>query len=156
MPLFALFNAGVVISGASLLDNLTTSITVGIVCGLFFGKPLGIFLFSWIASKLRLASLPTQITWPQFFGMSMLAGIGFTMSLFIASLAYENSISYLNEAKIGIIIGSLFSAIAGLLYLRRVLPAAVASTGDSTIDNTVSVFPDTLPEIEEYPERDGH
>ncbi len=161
MPLFALFNAGVVISGASFVENLSTPITLGIVAGLFIGKPVGIFLFSWVASKLRLASLPESLSWKQFLGMSMLGGIGFTMSLFIASLAYESSITYLNEAKIGIIIGSLLSAVVGLLYLRRVLPVTgvaprdIPEHGAAADDDEAVVFPDTLPEREEHDDEDA-
>lgn len=149
MPLFALFNAGVVLSSSGLIESFSTPITLGIVLGLFLGKQLGVFLFSWLATKARLASLPDSITWPQFYGMAMLSGIGFTMSLFIASLAYEQSILYLNEAKVGIIAGSLLSAVGGLLFLKRALvaPAAQPETEDEP-----TIFPD--PMVEAYPHRE--
>lgn len=153
MPLFALFNAGVVLSGMSLTQSLTTPIALGIVLGLFLGKQLGIFLFSWIATKLKIASLPESLTWRQFYGMAILGGIGFTMSLFIAGLAYTDSQAYLNEAKLGIIIGSLLSAIVGLLFLRNSLhPASLAgiSSTDSVLpESEAATFPDTMPDTEE-------
>lgn len=153
MPLFALFNAGVVLSGASLVESLSTPVALGIIAGLCIGKPLGIVLFAWVATKVRVASLPSSLNWKQFTGMAMLGGIGFTMSLFIASLAYDGVIMYLNEAKIGIIAGSLISAIAGLLYLRRVLPSVEQNTvGGESADEGIETFPDILPDKEEYGE----
>lgn len=154
MPLFALFNAGVVLSSDSLVESFSTPITLGIVLGLFVGKQLGIFVFAWLAARMRFASLPDSITWKQFYGMSMLAGIGFTMSLFIASLAYEGDMLYLNEAKVGIIAGSLLSAVAGLLTLRKVLPGkeTLQPATVTADDPRASVFPETMPDTEERTE----
>lgn len=116
MPLFALTNAGVTISGIH-WNNLLHPLAFGIYFGLVIGKPLGILLFSWIAVKLRLASLPDGVCWAHVHGAGWLAGIGFTMSLFIASLAFgygeQDTI-----ARIGILLASTTSAIVGsyLLY----------------------------------------
>jgi NhaA family Na+:H+ antiporter len=116
MPVFALANAGVVISG-SFTHALTTPTSLGIIAGLVLGKPLGIFCFAWLAVKLNLASLPSCLTWGKVFGISLLAGIGFTMSLFIADLAFGHS-PHLAYAKAGILAGSLISGILGYVFLR--------------------------------------
>ena len=119
MPVFALANAGVVVSG-SFADALAKPPSVGIIAGLVLGKPIGIFGFAWLAVKSGIASLPMGLTWGKVFGMSLLAGIGFTMSLFIADLAYGLAPN-LTYAKAGIITGSLISGILGYLYLRFTL-----------------------------------
>jgi NhaA family Na+:H+ antiporter len=116
MPVFALANAGVVLSGG-FLEALAKPPSLGIIAGLVLGKPIGIFGFAWLAVKLRLASLPAELTWSQVLGMSLLAGIGFTMSLFIADLAFGLSPN-LTFAKAGILAGSLVSGLLGYLYLR--------------------------------------
>lgn len=122
MPIFALFNAGVKVNAADFLHEFLSPIALGVMLGLFLGKQLGIFSISWLACKLKLSRLPESLRWREFYGMAILGGIGFTMSLFIAGLAYANHIEYLNEAKIGILSGSFFSALFGLLYLHKVLP----------------------------------
>ncbi|CAM3995353.1 Na+/H+ antiporter NhaA [Pseudoalteromonas byunsanensis] len=114
MPLFALANAGIPLAELS----LTSSITMAVFLGFVLGKPIGIFLFSWIAVQLRIATLPTDLHWGMIFGGGMLAGIGFTMALFIANLAY--SPEQLNAAKLGILFASVFSALFGLIILRYV------------------------------------
>ena len=116
LPGFALANAGVVVSG-SFSQALTQPPSLGIITGLVLGKPLGIFGFSWLAVKMGLASLPDGVTWGKVFGMSLLAGIGFTMSLFIADLAFGHAPD-LTYAKAGILAGSLLSGMLGYLYLR--------------------------------------
>ena len=116
MPLFALANAGVILSG-SFAQALAQPPSLGVIAGLVLGKPLGIFGFSWLAVRLRLASLPAGLSWSQLFGLSLLAGIGFTMSLFIADLAFGPSPS-LSQAKAGILFASLLSGLLGYLYLR--------------------------------------
>ncbi|MEH6910630.1 MAG: Na+/H+ antiporter NhaA [Oceanicoccus sp.] len=121
LPLFAFMNAGVVISGSA-VAALTTGIPLGIALGLFFGKQIGIFGFSWIAVKLKLAPPPT-ISWSQLYGVSILCGIGFTMSLFIGSLAFEQTgADYLAVDRLGILMGSFVSAIVGFIYLKITLP----------------------------------
>ena len=119
LPLFALFNAGVAIDG-SVLKTLVSPVGLGIVVGLFLGKQIGVTLFSWIAVRTGYADLP-GITWPQIYGAGCLAGIGFTMSLFVAELAFKDA-ELLGQAKLGILAASLISGIVGYLILQRSLP----------------------------------
>ena len=116
LPMFAFANAGVSLEGLS-LDVALQPVTLGVIVGLFFGKQIGIVGTTWLAVKSGLAKLPMGTTWPQIWGMSMLAGIGFTMSLFIASLGFRDAASLQIEAKLGILIGSGLSAIIGLMCL---------------------------------------
>ncbi len=111
MPLFALANAGVTIN----FSGLTSAVAFAVIVGLFVGKPLGIVLFSWLAVRFKMAALPEGITWGVVLGGGFLAGIGFTMALFIAGLALNGSM--LDDAKLGILVGSLISAIFGVLIL---------------------------------------
>lgn len=115
LPLFAFANAGVDLHGLS-FAILFEPITLGVILGLFVGKQVGIFGFVWLAVKIGLAKLPEKVTWPQIWGVSCMAGIGFTMSLFIAGLAYKNPL-YLAEAKLGILAGSFLSAVTGIALL---------------------------------------
>ena len=116
MPLFALANAGVVIKNMS-LDTIMTPIPLGIICGLFFGKQIGVFLFSFISVKLKLAEMPTNSNWIKFYGVGILTGIGFTMSLFVGNLAFADYSNNLDDVKIGVLIGSFLSAIIGYFML---------------------------------------
>lgn len=115
MPLFAFANAGVTISG-SLADSAGGPVALGIILGLFGGKQLGIFTFSWLSVRFRLASLPRGVTWSHVYGAGLLGGIGFTMSLFIGGLAFSDAL-LLNEAKIGILAASLISGLGGIIFL---------------------------------------
>jgi len=117
MPLFALANAGVVIQPSA----ATHGVALAVLAGLVVGKPLGIVLFSWIAVRLGVAQLPAGVTWRAMAGAGCLGGIGFTMSLFIASLALEGIL--LDAAKIGTLAGSAISAVLGLTVLLASLPA---------------------------------
>jgi Na+:H+ antiporter, NhaA family len=117
IPIFALANAGVTIVGMDLLEALTSSVSLGIIIGLFVGKQFGIFIFSFFAVKLKLASLPEGINWKNLYGAGILAGIGFTMSLFIAGLAFTNP-ELLDLSKIGVLTGSLISGIIGFTFLK--------------------------------------
>jgi NhaA family Na+:H+ antiporter len=119
MPVFALANAGVTI-GSGLSSALTHPVSIGIILGLFLGKQIGIFSFSYLAVKLKLASEPEGVSWKKIYAASLLAGIGFTMSLFIANLAF-NSPELLNISKVGILTGSLLSGIVGFIILRSAL-----------------------------------
>lgn len=115
IPLFAFANAGVAIEG-EFFETLLKPVTLGIILGLFFGNQIGITLFSKIALKAEISELPSGATFKQLYGVACLGGIGFTMSLFIATLAF-NDIQHLNEAKIGILVGSLISGITGFITL---------------------------------------
>ena len=117
LPIFAFANAGVAIPFATLLSSLTHPLTLGVALGLFVGKQVGITSFAWLAIRLGLGELPEGAQWRQIWGGALLAGIGFTMSIFIASLAFTDY-AVLDNAKIGIIVGSLASAIAGIIVLR--------------------------------------
>jgi len=117
MPLFALANAGVSFAGTSLGGD-TASITLGIVLGLVVGKTVGLFGTAWLVTRAGLADLPQQATWRQMFGVSVLGGIGFTMSLFIASLAFTD-VAVLATAKLAILIGSVIAATIGVLLFRK-------------------------------------
>jgi NhaA family Na+:H+ antiporter len=110
VPIFALANAGVGLGG-NLVETLTQPISLGIIAGLVLGKPLGITLFSWLAVKLGIADLPYGVNWRQLFAASWLAGIGFTMSLFIADSAFSGTL--LDTAKMSILAASLLAAIVG-------------------------------------------
>ena len=116
MPLFALANAGVVIKNMS-LNTILTPVPLGIICGLFFGKQIGDFLFSFISVKLKLAEMPTNSNWIKFYGVGILTGIGFTMSLFVGNLAFVDYSNNLDDVKIGVLIGSFLSAIIGYFML---------------------------------------
>ncbi|MDX6038785.1 Na+/H+ antiporter NhaA [Scandinavium lactucae] len=118
LPLFAFANAGVSLQGVT-LEGLTSLLPLGIMAGLFIGKPLGISLFCWLALKMKWATLPAGTTWKQIMAVGVLCGIGFTMSIFIASLAFGNvDPALINWAKLGILIGSVLSAVVGYTLLR--------------------------------------
>ncbi len=117
LPLFAFANAGVSFKGVT-LETLIKPVPLGIICGLFLGKQLGVFSVSWIAIRSGIAKLPKNSTWSQFYGVTILCGIGFTMSLFIGTLAFaHSSIDYHVWLRIGVLTGSLLSAVLGLLVL---------------------------------------
>jgi NhaA family Na+:H+ antiporter len=118
VPLFALANAGVRVAGGS-LSVLVSPVVVGIVLGLVFGKPIGITLFSWLSARTRIAALPGDATWGSLHGVSWLGGIGFTMSLFIADLAFSGT-RHLEEAKIGILVASSIAGVTGWTILKRI------------------------------------
>ncbi len=117
LPLFAFVNAGVDLRGIS-LDEMFGPVPMGIMLGLFIGKQLGVFGFSWLAIKLKLASLPEGSSWRQLYGVAVLTGIGFTMSLFVDSLAFSDSQVYKYADKLAILLGSFLSGIVGYLILR--------------------------------------
>jgi Na+:H+ antiporter, NhaA family len=123
LPVFAFANAGVNLSGMS-LRNLLDPIPLGIMLGLFVGKQVGVFTFAWMAVKSGIAQLPTSVTFPQVYGAAILCGIGFTMSLFIGMLAFENAATgeIIVTDRLGILAGTLLSAVVGSLVLHWVLP----------------------------------
>jgi Na+:H+ antiporter, NhaA family len=124
LPLFALANAGVDVSGAR--APWASSIGLGVFLGLFIGKPIGITLFAWIAVKRRWATLPNAVGWRALHGAAWLGGIGFTMALFIASLAFEGS-PRLDEAKLSVLLASAFAAMVGRYLVLRAHPTAAVS-----------------------------
>ena len=125
MPVFALANAGVAL-GAGLGDAFGSGVGLGVGLGLVLGKPIGVMLFTWLAVRVGLGDLPNGTSWTQILAASFLAGIGFTMSLFIANLAFDGG-AMLLSAKLGILAGSLVAGIIGFMLLRASVPTAPAS-----------------------------
>lgn len=122
LPIFAFANAGVELVGVS-MESFLHPVPVGIALGLFLGKQIGIFGLCWVAIKVGMVTLPKGLNLKSLYGVSLLCGVGFTMSLFIGSLAFESSgVNLLFDERLGIIAGSLLSGVAGYLYLRMVLP----------------------------------
>ncbi|RXK13483.1 Na+/H+ antiporter NhaA [Halarcobacter mediterraneus] len=117
LPLFAFVNAGIDLSDMS-FSKISTGVSMGVILGLFIGKQVGVFLFTYLAVKYKLASLPKCTTWMQIYGVAVLTGIGFTMSLFINSLAYNETDVFFYTDKLGILIGSFLSGVIGYLILR--------------------------------------
>lgn len=118
MPIFALANTNISFE-SSMLNGLLTPLGLGIILGLFFGKTLGIGIFSWVAVKLKWAHLPAGAGWKHLIGLGMLAGIGFTMSIFIALLSFKD-IEQIAEAKFAILTASIFSGVAGFCFLKSI------------------------------------
>ena len=116
MPIFAFANAGVSLEGLS-LSSLLLPVPLGILLGLFIGKQLGVMIFCFIAVKLGAAQMPDNSNWLSLYGVSVLTGIGFTMSLFVGNLAFVENIQYIDGVKIGVLTGSLMSTIFGYLIL---------------------------------------
>lgn len=127
LPLFAFANAGIVLDGVS-FSKLFSPLTLGIALGLLLGKPLGVGLFSWLALQSGHAHLPQGVNFKQVVAVSLLCGIGFTMSIFIALLAfYQADATLIIYAKLGILLGSIIAAVAGYWLVHRTLPAADAT-----------------------------
>jgi len=119
LPAFAFANAGIDLSGVGIAE-VTSSVPLGIIAGLVIGKQLGVFVFCYTAIKLGFAKLPTNVNWTQLYGAALLCGVGFTMSLFIGSLAFEQSgANLIYQDRLGIIIGSLISGVLGYLVIKR-------------------------------------
>jgi len=138
MPLFAFANAGVSLSGLSLAD-LLAPLPLGIALGLFFGKQVGVMSFTWLSVRAGLCRLPDGTTWHQAYGVACLTGIGFTMSLFIGTLAFETQ-EQLNAVRLGVLMASACSAVLGVLVLRRALaePSRGSNTAASGLANMVN------------------
>jgi NhaA family Na+:H+ antiporter len=122
VPLFALANAGVVIAFGDLGSLLTHDVTLGVVLGLLVGKTIGVTAAAWLAVRLRLGRLPAHTTWRHMVGMGLLAGIGFTVALFVSALSFPASSALADEAKIGIFLASLLAGLGGFAWLRLVAP----------------------------------
>ncbi|MCY4175840.1 MAG: Na+/H+ antiporter NhaA [Acidimicrobiaceae bacterium] len=140
IPVFALANAGVELSSGALEDALRSPVTIGIALGLVIGKLAGVVSFTWLAVRLGFCELPAGATWPKVVGIGAVAGIGFTVSLFITNLAFESS-EIADEAKIGILIASAVAAVGGAAILRsskdamsRSAPAGVPESVAESVD----------------------
>ena len=116
MPIFAFANAGVSLEGLS-FSSLLDKVPLGIVLGLFVGKQLGVFAFSYTAIKLKIAQMPNNTSWYNFYGVGVLTGIGFTMSLFVGNLAFVENMQYMDGVKIGVLAGSLLSTLFGYFLI---------------------------------------
>ena len=116
MPLFALANAGVSLEGIN-FNSLLMPVPLGILLGLFFGKQIGVFICSFIAIKLKIAQMPNNANWINFYAVGILTGIGFTMSLFVGNLAFVDNVQHIDGVKIGVLTGSLLSTIFGYIFL---------------------------------------
>ena len=116
MPLFALANAGLSLQGLS-WSSFKHEIVLGIALGLFLGKQLGVFGFAWALVRCRLAQLPENTSWIALYGVSLLCGIGFTMSLFLGTLSFQSENIYLTEIRLGVLLGSILSGLTGALVL---------------------------------------
>ncbi|WP_035700414.1 Na+/H+ antiporter NhaA, partial [Glycomyces tenuis] len=125
LPLFALANAGVVLSGDLLAAAATSAVTIGIVLGLVVGKILGITLITWIVVRLGIGRLPAGTTWPLMIGIAAVAGIGFTVALFITELAFPGGGQLTDEAKIGVLVGSIIAALVGAGLVALTAPRSV-------------------------------
>jgi len=120
IPLFALANAGIKIDLSSIGNTIFEPVSLGVITGLVFGKVLGIFGVSWLAIRLKITRLPRSTSMNQIFGVSFLAGIGFTMSIFVAELAFLNNPELIFQAKVGILSASLFSGLFGYFWLKNI------------------------------------
>ena len=116
MPLFAFANAGVSLDGLS-LSSLLDKVPLGILLGLFVGKQLGVFIFSYVSIKMKIAQMPNNANWFNLYGVGILTGIGFTMSLFVGNLAFVENMQYMDGVKIGVLTGSLLSTLAGYFLI---------------------------------------
>ena len=116
MPLFAFANAGVSLDGLS-LASLLDKVPLGILLGLFVGKQIGVFVFSYVSIKLKVAEMPNNSNWFNFYGVGVLTGIGFTMSLFVGNLAFAENMQYMDGVKIGVLTGSLLSTLFGYFLI---------------------------------------
>jgi NhaA family Na+:H+ antiporter len=126
LPLFALANTGIVL-GSDWLAGISTSGSIGIISGLAIGKPLGILLFCFLGTALGLCTLPRQLKWTNLLGAGALGGIGFTMSIFITLLAFDDP-ALVNDSKLAILIASLVAAVSGYTLLHLTLKSCVPTT----------------------------
>jgi Na+/H+ antiporter len=116
MPIFAFANAGVSLEGIT-FGALLNPVPLGILCGLFIGKQIGVFIFSYVSIKLKIADMPNNSNWGTFYEVGILTGIGFTMSLFVGNLAFVESTQYISGVKIGVLLGSLLSTLFGYFLI---------------------------------------
>lgn len=148
VPLFGFANAGVDLGGLT-AEQIFAPLPLGIAAGLFFGKQIGIFGSVWLSVKLGIAGKLRGATWLQIYGVAMLCGIGFTMSLFIGGLAFPGNALLIEEAKIGILMGSLVAALAGFAVLRFAPPHPQYAAVEAAADAEISADGDVLTNTEE-------
>lgn len=143
LPLFAFVNSGIMFSRDS-LEHMLHPVPLGIALGLFIGKQTGVFTFCWLSVKLGIAKLPGNMNWRSLYGVALLCGVGFTMSLFIGSLAFENTgVNLMFDERLGIIAGSLFSGTVGYFFLRNTLAVSEKDLlyTDVAADNAYTFHP---------------
>ena len=149
VPLFALFSAGVVVSGRALGDLFTRPETLGVVLGLVLGKALGIFGGTWLTVRFTRASLSEDLAWPDVFAVSSLAGIGFTVSLLIGELAYDGDALLTDETKAAVLTGSLIAAICATVLLKirnaKYRRLCAAEDRDDDLDGVPDVYEEDDP-----------
>lgn len=133
LPVFAFFNAGVSFAGMT-FSSLLAPLPLGIALGLFIGKQIGVFGASWLAVKSGLCRLPDRVSWMQVYGVACLTGVGFTMSLFIGTLAFDQD-SQLNAVRLGVIFGSILSIIVGVIVVRRSIASPTARSPKGAMQN---------------------
>jgi NhaA family Na+:H+ antiporter len=134
VPVFALANAGVIISGETIAGTAADPVLLGVMFGLVVGKSVGVTAFAWLAIRLGLGRMPRGTTWRHMIGLSMLAGIGFTVALFVASLSLAGAT--LDSAKLGIFGGSLIAGVGGYLFLRLTPVSENADDGGQSAAST--------------------
>ena len=117
LPLFALANAGIVFTSGTLSEALSSPITLGVAAGLLLGNPLGVLGMTWLAVRLRIGQLPSAVTWRHVLGTGFLAGIGFTVAIFVSGIAFDDP-ALVDQAKMGIFGASLVAGVIGYLFLR--------------------------------------
>ncbi len=127
MPIFALANAGVAFSAETLGDPTSMQVGLAVALGLLVGKPVGVTIFAWLAVKSGLAVMPRDCNWIAIFATGVLAGIGFTVALFISNLAF-NDPGFADGSKMGILLGSFLATVIGVILLGRSLPSAGGSS----------------------------
>ncbi|MGI9605237.1 MAG: Na+/H+ antiporter NhaA, partial [Acidimicrobiales bacterium] len=140
LPLFALSNAGIELSGDAISEASTSTVTLGIILGLVVGKTVGVTLFSWIAIRSGLGRMPRGVTWPQIASVAMLAGIGFTVALFITGLAFQSDeLAVLDtQARMGILFASLVASIVGLALLAHATKSKPETPSVETVEKRES------------------
>ena len=143
VPVFALANAGVSLSGDAISGLVSDPVTVGVLLGLVVGKTVGVFTFTAVAVKLGVGRLPTGTTWRHVLGLATAAGVGFTVALFVTSLSFDDA-AVTDAAKVGILFGSAIAGIVGYTLLRTAPAAAVPETDDADADGAAAATPDPV------------
>ena len=141
LPIFAFANAGVSFDGME-IDILFEPITLGVICGLVLGKQIGIFGMIWGSQKLGIARKPASVTWQHIYGLACLCGVGFTMSLFIGTLAFDSA-AMETEVRLGVLVGSTISALWGTIILLTAKPAVTKDGQEHFHEHRVSLKEET-------------